>query len=279
MRPCGPEPSIRERSRSFSRAKRRTIGEARTWPSVWAPSPEGSPPACGCSSAVPSLFGLLLSFASAFCGATVALGDLLTLALDKGYRLAYRYVFALTCNKLGEGTRVLGLNLHGGLVGLDLGYRVSLGDLVALAHEPLDEGTLLHSVAHLGHYHFRHRSHHLLVKHALCRVCHHIFARERCQLQVPRVGRRDLGPAHPLHRRVQVVERPLLDNRRNLARHPEPPPLLLHRDRPVRLFDRLDDRLLVERPDAAQVYDLDTYIVLFFKLVGHAHAQVDLPTI
>src|SRR5919107_3774654 len=76
-----------------------------------------------------------------------------------------------------------------------------------------------------------------------------------------------------------LVDPPLLNNPPTLPPPPNPPPLLLHRDRPVRLFDRLDDRLLVERQDAAQVYDLGTYVVLFFKLVGNAQAQVDLPTV
>src|SRR5215210_467560 len=77
--------------------------------------------------------------------AAALLGDLLTLTLDKGYRLADSDVLALFGDKLRERARVLGLDLHRGLVGLDLGYRVALFDLVALTLEPLEEGTLLHS--------------------------------------------------------------------------------------------------------------------------------------
>src|SRR4028119_1728718 len=42
MRPAGPDPSILERSRSFSLASRRTIGEALNCPLPPAPSPEGA---------------------------------------------------------------------------------------------------------------------------------------------------------------------------------------------------------------------------------------------
>jgi hypothetical protein len=55
-----------------------------------------------------------------------------------------------------ERAGVLGLDLHRGLVGLDLGYRLALFDLLTLALEPLEEGAFLHRVAHLGHDHFRH---------------------------------------------------------------------------------------------------------------------------
>src|ERR687886_1236994 len=88
--------------------------------------------------------------------AVAALGDLLALALDKRYRLADGDVLPLVGHQLREGAGVLCLQLQRDLVGLDLGYRVALGDLVTLALEPLDEGALLHRVAHLGHDHFRH---------------------------------------------------------------------------------------------------------------------------
>src|SRR5829696_2755568 len=92
-----------------------------------------------------------------FLGATASgpLGHLLAFALDKGYGLAYGDVLALVSDKLGELAGVLGFELQRNLVGLDLGYGVTLGNLVTLAFEPLDEGALLHRVAHLGHNHFR----------------------------------------------------------------------------------------------------------------------------
>src|SRR5690606_9578717 len=73
-----------------------------------------------------------------------------------------------------------------------------------------------------------------------------LLAREGQKLQVARVGCGGLGPAHPLHGGVQVVEGLLLDDRRDLARHPEPAPLLLDRHGPVRFLNRLDYGILVE---------------------------------
>src|SRR3712207_6436554 len=94
----------------------------------------------------------------------------------------------------------------------------------------------------------------LHVKHPTGRVRHLLLAREGRELQVARVRRRDLRPAHPLHRGVQIIESPVLDDRRYLARDPEPPPLLLYSHRPMSLLDRLDYGVLVEGPDGAQIY-------------------------
>src|SRR5215210_2614725 len=201
----------------------------------------------GLSLGLAALVGAFSLFFGFGLAAAVAFRHLLSFTLDKCYRLANRDVLAFFGDELGQGTRVLGLELHADLVGLDLGYRVALGDLFALALEPLEEGALLHRVAHLGHYHLGQLDH-LLVEHPLRRVHYRLFAREGGDLQVPRIRTRDFRPAHPYHRGVQVVERLLLDDRGHLAGHPEPPPLLLHRDRPMRLLDRLHDRLLVERP-------------------------------
>src|SRR5918997_3826438 len=119
----------------------------------------------------------------------------------------------------------------------------------------------------------------LHVKHPTGRVSHLLLAREGRELQVARVRRRDLRPAHPLDRRVQIVEGPVLDDRRDLARDPEPPPLLLHSHRPMRLLDRLDYGVLVEWPDRAQVYDLGADAVFLLQGVRHPQAQVDLPPV
>src|SRR5215212_7272485 len=119
----------------------------------------------------------------------------------------------------------------------------------------------------------------LHVKHPAGRVRHLLLAREGRKLQVPRVRRRDLGSAHPLHRGIEVVERPILDDRRHLARDPEPPPLLLHRHSPVRLLDRLDDGVLVKGPDGPEVYDLGADAVFLLQRVSGAQAQVHLPAV
>src|ERR687898_230509 len=108
---------------------------------------------CGLRSAtvfLSALFGLL------FRAPLAAFGDLLALALDKRYRIADGHFLALVCDQLCERPFILGLELHRDFVGLDLCYGVSLGDLFALALEPLEEGALLHRVAHLGHNDFRH---------------------------------------------------------------------------------------------------------------------------
>ena len=171
-RRCGrPDRSLRPwRGRGRSpRARRRTIGEARNWPSA-RPSawPVGLPRSSSSSGASSSVSVAVWAWASPpsppssasclglFGAAAVTLGHLLALARDKGYSLADGDVLALVGYELGEGAGVLGFELERDLVGLDLGYRVALGDLVALALEPLDEGALLHRVAHLGHDHFRH---------------------------------------------------------------------------------------------------------------------------
>src|SRR4028119_1547109 len=54
IRPAGPEPSIFERSRSFSLASRRTIGEALNCPLPPAPLPEGASACAPPSSDSPS---------------------------------------------------------------------------------------------------------------------------------------------------------------------------------------------------------------------------------
>src|SRR5215212_3930210 len=101
---------------------------------------------------VAPFFGLLALGAATGC----SLRHVLALTLDKGYGPADGDVLPLVGDELGERAGVLGLQLQRNLVGLDLGYRVALGDLVTLALQPLDEGTLLHRVAHLGHDHFGH---------------------------------------------------------------------------------------------------------------------------
>src|SRR5215212_8026953 len=204
-----------------------------------------------------ALFGLFFRFPAPFA----ALGNLLALALDKRYRLADGHVLAFVRDQLCERSLILGLELHRDLVGLDLCYWVPLGDLLALALEPLEEGALLHRVAHLGHNDFRHLLL-LLVQNPTGRVDNLLLAREGHQLEVARVRPGDLGTAHPLDGCVQVVEGTILDDRRHLARHPEPPPLLLDSHGPVRLLHGLDDGVLIKRPQGSQIYDLGLEAVL-----------------
>src|SRR5204862_6988657 len=54
-----------------------------------------------------------------------------------------------------EGPGARGLDLHGGLVGLDLEEDVAGGDRVALALVPRDDATLVHREPELGEDHAR----------------------------------------------------------------------------------------------------------------------------
>src|SRR3712207_3951666 len=119
----------------------------------------------------------------------------------------------------------------------------------------------------------------LHVKNPTGSVRYLLLAREGRQLEVPRVRRRHLRPAHPLYGGVQGVEGPILDDRRDLARDPEPPPLLLHRHGPVRLLYRLDNGVLIKRPYGAQVYDLGVDAVLLGQGVGRPKTEVHLPAV
>src|SRR5215208_4781189 len=118
----------------------------------------------------------------------------------------------------------------------------------------------------------------LLVQNPAGRVGNLLLAGEGHQLEVAGVRPRDLGTAHPLHGSIKRVEGPILDNRRHLARHPEPPPLLLDSHGPVRLLYGLDDCVLVERPQRSQVYDLGLEAVLGERICG-PQAQVDLTAV
>src|SRR5689334_4478986 len=68
--------------------------------------------------------------------------------------------------------------------------------------------------------------------------------------------RRELGP-HALDRRVEVVERLLLQHGRDLGPEAHPRDGLVRDDRAIRLLDRLDQARLVERLERARVDDLD----------------------
>src|ERR687897_553882 len=118
----------------------------------------------------------------------------------------------------------------------------------------------------------------LLVQNPAGRVGNLLLAGEGHQFKVARVRSGDLGAAYSLHGSVERVEGPILDDRRHLARHPEPPPLLLDGHGPVRLLNGLDDSVLVERPQGSQVYDLSLEAV-FGECVRGPQAQVDLAAV
>src|SRR5215217_1227744 len=118
----------------------------------------------------------------------------------------------------------------------------------------------------------------LLVHNPAGRVLDLFLAREGHQLEVARVRPWDLGAAHPFYGGVQRIEGPVLDDRRNLARHPEPPPLLLHGHGPVRLLHRPHDGVLIEGTQGSQVYDLGLETALRER-IRDPQAQVDLTAV
>src|SRR5918998_972605 len=239
MRPAGPEPSIFERSRSFSLASRRTIGDALNCPFPPAPLPEGAS-AC----APPSPDSSSVSVAVAWAPPPASLSPPASASAPP----------PASASPPRSGTSSPSLLSH---------LRRVPSSIASPILGMMTSGILLL----------------LYVQSPTGRVRYLLLAREGRELEVPRVGRRDFGPAHPLDGGVEGVEGPLLDDRRHLARHPEPPPLLLHRDGPVRLLDGLYDRLLVEGSDRAQVYDLGRDTVLFFEGVRRAQAEVHLASV
>src|SRR5829696_9646708 len=252
MRPAGPDPSIRERSRLFSSARRLTIGEARKWPSVrpsawgwagasasvavwaWASPPPSSPPSSSASSASAAP-------PAARSGTSSPSPWIKAIASPTGMScpsLAISWASVPASSASGAS-----VTLSVSISAIASPAETSSPSLLShLRRVPSSIASPLLGMITSGILLLLH------VKHPPGRVRHLLVAREGRQLQVPRVGSRNLRPAHPLYGRVEIVERPVLDDRGDLARDPEPPPLLLHRDRPVRLLDRLDEGVFVEGP-------------------------------
>src|SRR5918997_2999688 len=240
MRPAGPEPSIFERSRSFSRASRRTIGEARNCPLPPAPLPEGAAACCAPPSSVPSSVSVAVAWArvpeSSASSSRVTLSVSISAMASPSETSSPSLLSHLRRVPSSIASPILGIMTSGTLF-------------------------LLHVQRPTG------------------RVRYLLLAGESRKFQIARVGRWHLGPAHPLYGSVEVIEGPFLDDRRPLPSPPKPPPLLLHRHSPMRLLDRLDYRVLVEGSYRPHVYDLGAHAVLFLQRVGRPQAQVDLPTV
>src|SRR5918994_4440786 len=269
IRPAGPEPSIFERSRSFSSASLRTMGEALKCPSALpsarpsassaspssgasvsvavacAPPPSSSPPSSASSSAPPSLPTGTSWPSSAISCASVpsssASSSIVTLSVSIS---AMGSPSETSSPSLLSHLRRVPSSIASPILGI------------------MTSGTLLL----------------LLVQNPAGRVGNLLLAGEGHQFKVARVRSGDLGAAYSLHGSVERVEGPILDDRRHLARHPEPPPLLLDGHGPVRLLNGLDDSVLVERPQGSQVYDLSLEAVFGERIRG-PQAQVDLPAV
>src|SRR5919112_4181929 len=284
MRPAGPEPSIRERSRLFSWARRLTIGEARKWPSVRPsaraaasspPSSSGasvsvavwawaspSPPSSSASSAPPA----------ARSGTSSPSPAIKAIASPTGISWPSSAMSWASVPESSASSSSVTLSVSISAIGSP--SETSSPSLLShLTRVPSSIASPILGMITSGNLLLLH------VEHPACRVSYLLLAREGRKLKVPRVRRRNFRSANPLHRGVQVVERPVLDDRRHLARYPEPPPLLLHRHGPVCLLDRLDDGVLVERPDGPEVYDLGADAVFLFERVGGPQAQVHLPPV
>src|SRR5215210_8160444 len=280
MRPAGPDPSMRERSRLFSSARRLTIGEARKWPSVrpsawagassppsssgasvsvavwaWASPPPSSPPSSSSASSAPP--------PAARSGTSSPSPAIKAMASPTGMSCPSSAISWASVPASSASSSSVTLSVS--ISAIASPSETSSPSLMShLTRVPSSIASPILGMITSGNLLLLH------VEHPACRVRHLLLAREGRELQVPRVRRRNLRPANPLHRGVQIIESPVLDDRRYLARYPEPPPLLLHRYGPVCLLDRLDDGVLVERPDGAQVYDLGADAVFLLQRVGGA---------
>src|SRR5215203_874277 len=289
MRPAGPEPSIFERSRSFSSASLRTMGEALKCPSALpsascppatssacsssgasvsvavacAPPPSSSPPSSASSSASPT--------PSLRSGTSSPSPWINAIASPTGTSWPSLAISCASVPASSASSSIVTLSVSISAMGspsetsspsLLSHWRRVPSSIASPILGIMTSGTLLL----------------LLVQNPAGGVGNLLLAREGHQFKVARVRSGDLGAAHPLHGSVERVEGPILDDRRHLARHPEPPPLLLDRYGPVRLLYGLDDGVFVERPQRPQVYDLRLKAVLGERICG-PQAQVDLTAV
>src|ERR687897_981123 len=224
MRPAGPEPSIFERSRSFSSASSSAPPSLRSGTS--SPSPWINAIASPTGTSWPSS-----AISCASVPSSSASSSIVTLSVSIS---AMGSPSETSSPSLLSHLRRVPSSIASPILGI------------------MTSGTLLL----------------LLVQNPTGRVGNLLLAGECHQLQVARVRSRDLGAAHPLYGSIERVEGPILDDRRHLARHPEPPPLLLDSHGPVRLLYGLDDGVLVEGSQRSQVYDLGLEAVLGDRIRG-----------
>src|SRR3712207_4514551 len=291
MRPAGPEPSILERSRSFSLASRRTMGEALNCPLPPAPLPEGAAACCApptsdsCSSvsvavawapppssSPPAAASPPASASPPRSGTSSPSPAIKAMAPPTGTSSPSEAMsWASVPESSASSSRV---TLSVSISAMASPSETSSPSLLShLRRVPSSIASPILGMMTSGILLL------LYIQSPTGRVRYLLLAREGRELQVSRVGGRYLGPTHPLDGGVQRVEGPLLDDRRDLARNPEPPPLLLHRHGPVRLLHGLDDGLLVEGPDRAQVYDLGRDAVFLLQGVRRAQAEVHLAAV
>src|SRR5215210_4858335 len=285
MRPAGPEPSIFARSRSFSSARRRTMGEALKCPSALpsascvvassssgasvsvavacAPPPSSSPPSSASSSASPppslrsgtSSPSPWINAIASPTGTSWPSSAMSWASVPPSSASSSIVTLSVSISAIGSPSETSSPSLLSHL-------RRVPSSIASPILGIMTSGTLLL----------------LLVQNPAGRVGNLLLAREGHQFEIARVRSGDLGAAHPLYGGVEIVESPILDDRRHLARHPEPSPLLLDGHGPVRLLHGLDDGVLVERPQGSEVYDLGLEAVLRERVRG-PQAQVDLTAV
>src|ERR671912_1457190 len=285
MRPAGPEPSIFERSRSFSSASLRTMGEALKCPSALpsarpsassaspssgasvsvavacAPPPSSSPPSSASSSAPPSLRS----------GTSSPSPWIKAIASPTGTSWPSSAISCARVPSSSASSSIVTLSVSISPIGSP--WETSSPSLLShLRRVPSSIASPILGIMTSGTLLL------LLVQNPTGRVGNLLLAGEGHQLEIARVRSGDFGAAHPLYGRIERVEGPLLDDRRHLARHPEPPPLLLDGHGPVRLLYGLDDGVLVEGPQRAQVYYLG-FEALLRECVRGPQAQVDLAAV
>src|ERR687890_891214 len=286
MRPAGPDPSIFARSRSFSLASLRTMGEALKFPSArpsalpsasclpasslassvsvavaCVPPPSSSPPSSASPSPPPSLRS----------GTSSPSPWINAIASPTGTSWPSSAISCASVPSSSASSSIVTLSVSISAIGSP--SETSSPSLLShLRRVPSSIASPILGIMTSGTLLL------LLVQNPAGRVCNLLLAREGHQLEVARVRSWDLGAAHPLHGSIERVEGPILDDRRHLARHPEPPPLLLDSHGPVRLLYGLDDCVLVERPQRSQVYDLRLEAVLGERICG-PQAQVDLTAV
>src|SRR5918997_831929 len=291
MRPAGPDPSFLERSRSFSLASLRTMGEARKFPSAlplalppacwappssasscsgasvsvavaWAPPPSSPPSAASPSASPPPSLRSGTSSPSPWIKAMASPTGISWPSSAINWARVPSSSASSSIVTLSVSISAMGSPSETSSPSLLSHLRSVPSSIASPILGMMTSGTLLL----------------LLVHNPAGRVLDLLLAREGHQLEVARVRPGDLGAAHSLYGGVQRVESPILDDRRDLARHPEPPPLLLHGHGPVRLLHRLHDGVLVEGTQGPQVYDLGLEAV-FGERVRNPQAQVDLPAV
>src|SRR5918998_60479 len=264
MRPAGPEPSIFERSRSFSSASLRTMGEALKCPSALpsarpsassvspssgasvsvavacAPPPSSSPPSSASSAASPppslrsgtSSPSPWINAIASPTGTSWPSSAISWARVPSSSASSSSVTLSVSISAIGSPSETSSPSLLSHL-------RRVPSSIASPILGIMTSGTLLL----------------LLIKNPAGRVGNLLLAGECHQLEVSRVRPGDLGAAHPLHGGIERVEGPILDDRRNFTRHPEPPPLLLDSHGPVGLLYGLDDCILVEGPQRPQVYN------------------------